>query len=116
MPRKRRPPKALALLTLRLESGWTKEELASALKLSGIRQITRIEAGEEEPTREHLDFLTAPLEHPPEAVDALLFSFGLMRPPADEEPASPVALTPREHTRIHRAVLTAGWTTAKEVC
>ncbi|HYO11737.1 MAG TPA: hypothetical protein VE685_00905 [Thermoanaerobaculia bacterium] len=115
MPRKRRPPKALTLLSLRLESGWTKEELASALGFASIRPITRVEAGEEEPTREYLDFLLAPLERPPEATDALLFALGLARPPALEEPASPVALTPRERTRLHRAALTAGWTLAEEI-
>ena len=115
MPRKRRSPKALTLLSLRLESGWTKQELASALGLASIRQITRIEAGEEEPTREYLDFLLAPLELPPEATDALLFAFGLVRPPDLEEPASPVSLTPRERTRLHRAALTAGFTLAEEI-
>ncbi|HYO11758.1 MAG TPA: helix-turn-helix domain-containing protein [Thermoanaerobaculia bacterium] len=115
MPRKRRSPNALTLLTLRLESGWTKEELATALGFASIRSITRIEAGEEEPTREYLGFLVAPLGHPPEAVDALLFAFGLARPPALAEPVSPVALTPQERTRLHRAALTAGWTAAEEV-
>jgi transcriptional regulator with XRE-family HTH domain/tetratricopeptide (TPR) repeat protein len=115
VPRKRRPPKALTLLSLRLESGWTKEELANELGFASIRPITRIEAGEETPTRESLDALVAPLGHPPEAVDALLFAYGLVSPPAREEPASPVALSPRERTRIHRAALTAGWTAAEEV-
>ncbi|HEX9940504.1 MAG TPA: hypothetical protein VGG03_00695 [Thermoanaerobaculia bacterium] len=116
MPKSRKlSAEALALLYLRSERGWSKKELASHHGYADDKQISRYETGEKTLHRDHLEALAAPLGHPPEALDALVFIHRLIAPEDPQEPASPVVVTPAERRRIDRAALAAGWAMADAV-
>lgn len=106
---------ARALVHLRLKKGWSKPKLAAALGFAEPSHLSALENGAKKLSREYLDFLVAPFELPPEAVDALLFADSLISPPLPEEAASPVALSPEERREIHSATLSAGLAAADAV-
>jgi tetratricopeptide (TPR) repeat protein len=111
MPRKKPPTESLALHYLRRVRGWTQEELTRSLGFKDGKLISHYENGRPM-SREKLESLVAPLGHPPEAIDALLLVHSLVAPEA-REPASPVALTSEERSRINRTVLSASTTLAE---
>jgi tetratricopeptide (TPR) repeat protein len=111
MPGEEKKPslEGLTLLYLRSMRRWSQKELATHLGWADPKQISRYETGENPLRREQLDVCVAALGYPQEAVEALLFFGGLIRPEAPEEPASPVALTPEERGGLDRAALAAAW-------
>lgn len=70
MPETIPSPLALALSYLRAARGWTRMRLARALGYTGGSLLARYEAGTKPLTRESLDALIAPLQHPPAAAGA----------------------------------------------
>ncbi|MBW8879562.1 MAG: helix-turn-helix transcriptional regulator, partial [Acidobacteria bacterium] len=104
---------SLALTFLRTSAGWSKSRLAQALGLADESLISAYERGAKPLTREKLDSLVEPLGHPPEAVDLFLFFYDLIFPGAQEEAASPVALSPAERRIVDRAAMAAGWTAGR---
>lgn len=111
MPDQLPTPLGLALTYLRSAAGWTRAQLARALGISK-EAISQYERGAKPLTRENLDSLVEPLA-PPEAVDALLFTHGLIFPEPRKEAPSPLALSPEERQTIDRAAVVAGWTAAE---
>jgi transcriptional regulator with XRE-family HTH domain len=113
LPQEKRTPEGLTLRSLRSASGWTTKKLADALGFADDRLIARYERGKPI-SRANLDRMAALLGYPSEAVDVLLFVHrGLLGPP--EEAASPGALSARQHARVERAALAAGWSLSEEL-
>jgi tetratricopeptide (TPR) repeat protein len=111
LPERIPSPLDLALTYLRSAAAWSKGRLAQALGLADESSISHYERGARLLTREKLESLVAPMGHPSEAVDVLLFAHQLIFPePRKAEPASPVALSPEEHRTVDRAAMAAGWT------
>ncbi len=109
-------PPAAGLALLYLRSLVAPDPKAGAALL-GIcdKVLLRYERGTQKLSREQLEELVGRIGHPPEAVDFLLFTHELVAPPPPSESASPVALTPGEHRRILRTVLTYCWTLVREL-
>jgi transcriptional regulator with XRE-family HTH domain len=108
MDRRKPSAEALALIFLREERGWTQKELAKA-EGHNPRLISRYETGEQTLRRRELDGLAAVMGFSREAVDALLFTHSLVRPPKPEESAFPLELTPEELRRIDRTAIDESW-------
>lgn len=108
-------PEARALAYFRHRRGWTPQRLAAALGFSDHRQILGYERGDRPLSREYLDALLAPLDIPPEAVDAFLFNDRLIVLDPLEQAASPLALTREEMRWIDRTAMTAGWAVAEDL-
>jgi transcriptional regulator with XRE-family HTH domain len=111
VPEQTPTPLSLALTWLRSAAAWTQTRLAQALGLSK-ESISQYERGTKSLTREKLDSLVEPLA-PPEAVDVLLFAYGLIFPVPRKEASSPVALSPEERRTIDRAAMAAGWSAGR---
>jgi tetratricopeptide (TPR) repeat protein len=105
------PPLARALSYFRQRRRWSPQRLAAAHGFAEHRQILGYESGDRPLSREYLEFLLAPLEVPPEAIDAFLYFDGLidLDPPPAVSPSAG-SLTREEQRSLDRAVLTAGWT------
>jgi tetratricopeptide (TPR) repeat protein len=111
---------ALTLLSLRTGCELSPKALAAALGSRDDKLVTRYETGDRSLTREKLDELVAPLGTPPEAVDLLLYAFGLIFPDRLEgteagEEADPFDLAPDERQEVDRFVLVVGWAVAEEL-
>jgi tetratricopeptide (TPR) repeat protein len=111
---------ALTLLSLRIGCDVTPKALAATLGSRDDKVVTRYETGDRSLTREKLDELVAPLGTPPEAVDLLLYAFGLIFPDRVEgagagKEADPFDLAPDERQEVDRLVLVAGWAVAEEL-
>lgn len=111
--REEAPPLARALLYFRQRHRWSPQKLAAAHGFAEHRQILGYESGDRTLSREYLEFLLAPMEVPSEAIDAFLFSDGLIVLDPPPEPASPLALTCEEQRAIDRTAMTAGWAVAE---
>ncbi len=111
---------ALTLLSLRIGCDVSPKALAAALGSRDDKVVTRYETGDRSLIREKLDELVAPLGKPPEAVDLLLYTFGLIFPERVEgaeagKEADPFDLAPDERQEADRFVLVAGWAVAEEL-
>lgn len=110
------PPKAFALALgyLRRHRGMARRTLAFALGIKD-RQLARMESGEQKMNRDGLLAAIAPLAHPPEAAEALLFTHrvvaGASESAADED--SPLTPSQACRQRVSRASLAAGWAVAE---
>ncbi|HVR96165.1 MAG TPA: hypothetical protein VMW27_06100 [Thermoanaerobaculia bacterium] len=103
---------ALALAYLLEMRRVSRKELAQKLGHANDTVIGRYLRGAKPLSRERLEELVAPLNVPSEAIDALLFVHDLIEPEEEPEPASPVALTAEERTRIRRTAIAVGWSVA----
>lgn len=106
---------ALALIYLRQECRWTQDKLAQAKGHTSHRVISRYESGDNPLSRGQLHDMAALMGFSREAVEALLFTYSLVRPPSPEESGSFVELSREELRRIDRAVISDGWTRAAEL-
>lgn len=111
MPRKIPPRLGATLRFIRFFRGVSAEELAQAAGLSSPSLISEYENGSKALSRERLEELLAPLNVPPEAIDAALFSLELAGP--GEAPDSLVALSGEERRSIGRAAARFGANAAK---
>ncbi|HSS48737.1 MAG TPA: helix-turn-helix transcriptional regulator, partial [Thermoanaerobaculia bacterium] len=113
--RKQLSAEALALLYLREERRWTQDKLAQAKGHTSHRVISRYESGDNLLSRGQLHDMAALMGFSREAVEALLFTYSLVRPPSPQESGSFVELSREELRRIDRAVISDGWTRAAEL-
>lgn len=111
MPRKIPPRLGATLRFIRFFRGVSAEELAQAAGLSSPSLISEYENGSKALSRERLEELLAPLNVPPEAIDAALFSLELAGP--GEAPDSLVALSGEERRSVGRAAARFGANAAK---
>lgn len=107
MPRKIPPPLGATLRFFRFARGTSGEELARAAGLSSPSLISEYEKGSKPLSRERLEELLSPLDVPPEAIDAALFSLELAGP-GEAPPASPGEPTREERRSIGRAAARLG--------
>jgi transcriptional regulator with XRE-family HTH domain len=110
MPRKIPPPQGATLRFFRFSHGSSAEELAQAAGLSSPSLISEYENGSKSLSRERLEELLAPLDVPPEAIDAALFSLELA---GREAPASLATLSEEDRRGIGRAAARFGAKAAK---
>ncbi len=105
MPKPRPPLLGSVLRSVRWAGGWTEAELAHD---SGISPdlISKYEKGRKPLSRERLEGLLAPMDVPPEALDAYLYAHGVAFP--GDSPGSPVDPSPVERRLIHRVAAGAG--------
>jgi tetratricopeptide (TPR) repeat protein len=89
-----------------------RKTLAQALGITD-RQLKRLESGEKELSREGLVAAIAPLHHPPEAAEALLFTHQIVAGRSTAEEDSPVTLSEAQELRANRAALAVGWAVAE---
>jgi transcriptional regulator with XRE-family HTH domain len=110
MPRPIPPPLSLALTHLRTARGWTQNELAAAVGLSG-KTISDLETGFRQTlSREQLERLISAMDYGPEDVNLALVFLGGLAPAAKEQPPSPIDPTPADVRRARRIAARVGLT------
>lgn len=113
MPRKIPPALGATLRFLRFSRGWTGGDLAQAVEVSPPL-LSDYEKGVKTLSRERLEGLVAPMNVPPEAIDAALLALELLDPDL-EVPPNPGDLTPEERRRIVRAAARIGAGVVREI-